>query len=90
MIVDNLTSGSNLVSILMFFHSAMLLLPLLYAKLENATFCFSSFKGREIGHEKLLVVLDLQSISYKNVDARGLITGFQFLQVIVHGHSVFL
>ncbi|PKI61401.1 hypothetical protein CRG98_018209 [Punica granatum] len=40
----------------------------------------SSFKGREIGDEKLIAVLDLQSISYKNVDARGLITGFQFLQ----------
>ncbi|XP_031389144.1 phosphatidylinositol transfer protein CSR1 [Punica granatum] len=41
---------------------------------------FCSFKGREIGDEKLIAVLDLQSISYKNVDARGLITGFQFLQ----------
>ncbi|XP_065856954.1 sec14 cytosolic factor [Euphorbia lathyris] len=40
----------------------------------------SSFKGREIGNEKLIVILDLQKISYRNVDARGLITGFQFLQ----------
>ncbi|KAF5750101.1 hypothetical protein HS088_TW03G00433 [Tripterygium wilfordii] len=40
----------------------------------------SSFKGREIGNEKLVAILDLQQISYKNVDARGLITGFQFLQ----------
>ncbi|KAK7308654.1 hypothetical protein VNO77_42274 [Canavalia gladiata] len=40
----------------------------------------SGFKGREIGNEKLIGVLDLQNISYKNVDARGLITGFQFLQ----------
>ncbi|KAK9276759.1 hypothetical protein L1049_006295 [Liquidambar formosana] len=40
----------------------------------------SSFKGREIGNEKLIGILDLQQISYKNIDARGLITGFQFLQ----------
>jgi len=44
---------------------------------------FSSFKGREIGNEKLIGILDLQNIGYKNIDARGLITGFQFLQVIV-------
>lgn len=43
--------------------------------------CLSSFRGREIGNEKLIGILDLQQISYKNVDARGLITGFQFLQV---------
>jgi len=42
---------------------------------------FSAFKGREIGNEKLIGIIDLQNISYKNVDARGLITGFQFLQV---------
>lgn len=42
---------------------------------------FSSFKGREIGNEKLIGILDLQQITFKNVDARGLITGFQFLQV---------
>ncbi|PON81816.1 CRAL-TRIO lipid binding domain containing protein [Trema orientale] len=40
----------------------------------------SSFKGREIGNEKLIGILDLQNISLKNVDARALITGFQFLQ----------
>ncbi|CAA2960637.1 Hypothetical predicted protein [Olea europaea subsp. europaea] len=40
----------------------------------------SSFKGREVGNEKLIGILDLQQLSYKNVDARGLITGFQFLQ----------
>lgn len=40
----------------------------------------SSFKGREIGNEKLIGILDLQHITYKNIDARGLITGFQFLQ----------
>lgn len=40
----------------------------------------SSFRGREIGNEKLIGILDLQQITYRNVDARGLITGFQFLQ----------
>ncbi|OVA12177.1 CRAL-TRIO domain [Macleaya cordata] len=41
----------------------------------------SSFKeGREIGNEKMIVVMDLEKLSYKNVDARGLIIGFQFLQ----------
>ncbi|XP_057763495.1 sec14 cytosolic factor [Arachis stenosperma] len=40
----------------------------------------SGFKGREMGNEKLIGILDLQNISYKNVDARALITGFQFLQ----------
>ncbi|KAL3830691.1 hypothetical protein ACJIZ3_019493 [Penstemon smallii] len=40
----------------------------------------SSFRGKEIGDEKLIGILDLKQISYKNVDARGLITGFQFLQ----------
>ncbi|MCD7449123.1 hypothetical protein HAX54_049485 [Datura stramonium] len=43
----------------------------------------SSFKGREIGNEKLIGILDLQNITYSNVDARGLITGFQFLQFFV-------
>ncbi|TMW92991.1 hypothetical protein EJD97_012311 [Solanum chilense] len=40
----------------------------------------SSFNGSEIGNEKLLAILDLQNITYSNVDTRGLITGFQFLQ----------
>ncbi|KAI3976476.1 hypothetical protein MKX01_008334 [Papaver californicum] len=41
----------------------------------------SSFKdGKEIGNEKLIAVLDLEKVSYKNVDAHGLIIGFQFLQ----------
>jgi len=42
---------------------------------------FSAFKGTEVGNEKLIGIIDLQNISYKNVDARGLITGFQFIQV---------
>ncbi|KAJ8758496.1 hypothetical protein K2173_000217 [Erythroxylum novogranatense] len=40
----------------------------------------SAIKGREIGNEKLIAILDLHQITYKNVDVRGLITGFQFLQ----------
>ncbi|KAG6399075.1 hypothetical protein SASPL_140549 [Salvia splendens] len=40
----------------------------------------SGFRGKEIGNEKLIAILDLQQIGYKNVDARGLITCFQFLQ----------
>ncbi|KAF7808598.1 CRAL-TRIO domain-containing protein [Senna tora] len=40
----------------------------------------SAFKGRETGNEKLIGILDLQHMSYKNVDPRALITGFQFLQ----------
>ncbi|OIV94114.1 hypothetical protein TanjilG_29214 [Lupinus angustifolius] len=40
----------------------------------------SAFNGREIGNEKLIGVIDLQNISYRNIDARALITGFQFLQ----------
>jgi len=42
-------------------------------------FHFSAFKGRKVGNEKLIGIIDLQNISYKNIDARGLITGFQFL-----------
>nr|KJB30727.1 hypothetical protein B456_005G157200 [Gossypium raimondii] len=42
----------------------------------------SAVKGGEIGNEKLIGVLDFQNITYRNVDARGLITGFQFLQVM--------
>ncbi|CAM8979134.1 unnamed protein product [Rhodiola kirilowii] len=40
----------------------------------------SSFEGTETGNEKLVGILDVQGISYKNVDPRGLITAFQFLQ----------
>ncbi|XP_028767172.1 SEC14 cytosolic factor [Neltuma alba] len=40
----------------------------------------SAIKERERGNEKLIGILDLQHITYKNIDARGLITGFQFLQ----------
>ncbi|XVE85495.1 hypothetical protein DITRI_Ditri17bG0095300 [Diplodiscus trichospermus] len=40
----------------------------------------SSVKGREMGNEKLIGIIDFQQVTYKNVDARGLITGFQFLQ----------
>ncbi|XP_021593670.1 CRAL-TRIO domain-containing protein YKL091C isoform X2 [Manihot esculenta] len=40
----------------------------------------SGFKGREIGNEKLVAVLDLQHVTYKNVDVRAFIAGFQVLQ----------
>ncbi|KAL0540361.1 hypothetical protein IC582_024598 [Cucumis melo] len=40
----------------------------------------SGCKGKEIGNEKWIAIVDLQQISYKNVDPRGLITAFQFLQ----------
>ncbi|KAI4313684.1 hypothetical protein L6164_026643 [Bauhinia variegata] len=40
----------------------------------------SACKERETGNEKMIGILDLQQIAYKNIDARGLITGFQFLQ----------
>lgn len=40
----------------------------------------SSFRGQEIGNEKLIAILDLKGLAYKNVDARGIITGFQMLQ----------
>ncbi|KAG6757615.1 hypothetical protein POTOM_037935 [Populus tomentosa] len=42
-----------------------------------------SFKGREIGNEKLIAILDLQHMSYKNIDARGMITAFQLLQIVI-------
>ncbi|KAI3497997.1 hypothetical protein L1887_33678 [Cichorium endivia] len=37
-------------------------------------------RGKEIGNEKIVPIIDLQQLSYKNVDAQGLISGFQFLQ----------
>ncbi|XP_077241133.1 sec14 cytosolic factor-like isoform X2 [Tasmannia lanceolata] len=40
----------------------------------------SGIKEKEMGNEKLVAILDLQHLTYKNLDARGLITGFQFLQ----------
>ncbi|CAN8305173.1 unnamed protein product [Cochlearia groenlandica] len=40
----------------------------------------SGIKGKEVGDEKLVGVIDLANITHKNLDARGLITGFQFLQ----------
>jgi hypothetical protein len=45
--------------------------------------CFSGNNGKEVGGEKLVAVIDLANITYKNLDARGLITGFQFLQVSI-------
>ncbi|XP_031740901.1 uncharacterized protein LOC101222950 isoform X2 [Cucumis sativus] len=43
----------------------------------------SGCKGKEIGNEKWIAIVDLQQISYKNVDPRGLITAFQFLQILI-------
>ncbi|KAG2297937.1 hypothetical protein Bca52824_034409 [Brassica carinata] len=40
----------------------------------------SGIKGKEVGDEKLVALIDLSNITYKNLDARGFITGFQFLQ----------
>ncbi|KAI3719831.1 hypothetical protein L6452_20736 [Arctium lappa] len=40
----------------------------------------SAIRGDEIGNEKIVVIIDLHQVSYKNVDAHGLISGFQFLQ----------
>ncbi|XP_071735764.1 CRAL-TRIO domain-containing protein YKL091C-like [Rutidosis leptorrhynchoides] len=40
----------------------------------------SGIRGREIGNEKMVAIIDMKQLSYKNVDARGLISGFQFLQ----------
>ncbi|MFS8028098.1 putative CRAL-TRIO lipid binding domain, CRAL/TRIO domain superfamily [Helianthus anomalus] len=40
----------------------------------------SGVKGTEIGNEKMVAILDLDQMGYKNVEARALITGFQFLQ----------
>ncbi|XP_020526238.1 random slug protein 5 isoform X2 [Amborella trichopoda] len=40
----------------------------------------SSFSGEEKGDEKLVAILDLESLTLQNIDPRALITGFQFLQ----------
>ncbi|KAL5726667.1 hypothetical protein ACHQM5_009689 [Ranunculus cassubicifolius] len=41
----------------------------------------SSFKdGKEIGNEKCVGILDMDKLSYKNVDFRGMTTGFQIFQ----------
>ncbi|XP_077234516.1 sec14 cytosolic factor-like [Tasmannia lanceolata] len=40
----------------------------------------SGIKEKENGTEKVVGILDLSHIAYKNLDARGLITAFQFLQ----------
>ncbi|PIA33503.1 hypothetical protein AQUCO_04100143v1 [Aquilegia coerulea] len=41
----------------------------------------SSFKeGRETGNEKFISIMDLDKISYNNLDTRGIIAGFKILQ----------
>ncbi|KAJ9563874.1 hypothetical protein OSB04_009034 [Centaurea solstitialis] len=42
----------------------------------------SGIRGTEIGNEKIVAIIDLQKLGYKNVDAHGFISGFQFLQMI--------
>jgi hypothetical protein len=68
-----------------FFFNMLFLFPEIETSISCGIsfFCFSSCQGREIGNEKLIGILDLQQITYRNIDARGLITGFQFLQVNV-------
>ncbi|OVA12176.1 CRAL-TRIO domain [Macleaya cordata] len=41
----------------------------------------SSFEGgKEIGNEKLILIVDMEKLGYKNVDTRNCITGFQLVQ----------
>ncbi|KAL8227713.1 hypothetical protein R6Q57_015297 [Mikania cordata] len=40
----------------------------------------SGIKGKEIGNEKVVAILDLNHLAYKNVDTKGFITLFQTLQ----------
>uniref|UniRef100_M4EDE2 CRAL-TRIO domain-containing protein n=1 Tax=Brassica campestris TaxID=3711 RepID=M4EDE2_BRACM len=43
----------------------------------------SAIQGKEVGDEKVACLIDLQNITYKNLDARGTITGFQILQIVI-------
>nr|XP_043624905.1 CRAL-TRIO domain-containing protein YKL091C-like [Erigeron canadensis] len=40
----------------------------------------SGIKGKEIGNEKFIEIMDLKTLSYKNVDTRAFISGIQILQ----------
>ncbi|KAL7602900.1 SEC14 cytosolic factor [Lactuca sativa] len=40
----------------------------------------SGIRGQETGNEKIVAIIDMQQLTFKNVDAHGLISGFQFLQ----------
>ncbi|KAJ9563872.1 hypothetical protein OSB04_009032 [Centaurea solstitialis] len=40
----------------------------------------SGIRGNQTGNEKIVAIIDLDQVRYKNVDAHGLISGFQFLQ----------
>uniref|UniRef100_A0A1J3DDK0 CRAL-TRIO domain-containing protein n=1 Tax=Noccaea caerulescens TaxID=107243 RepID=A0A1J3DDK0_NOCCA len=40
----------------------------------------SGIKGKEVGDEKSVGLVDLQNVTLKNIDVRGMITAFQFLQ----------
>ncbi|CAH8382431.1 unnamed protein product [Eruca vesicaria subsp. sativa] len=48
--------------------------------LEKSISSAIAIQGKEVGDEKVVGLIDLQNITYKNLDARGTITGFQFLQ----------
>ncbi|XP_076884223.1 sec14 cytosolic factor-like [Bidens hawaiensis] len=40
----------------------------------------SGIKDKEIGNEKVIVIMDMQNLAYKNIDTHGFIAGFQMLQ----------
>ncbi|XP_076898967.1 sec14 cytosolic factor-like [Bidens hawaiensis] len=40
----------------------------------------SGIKDKEIGNEKVVVIMDMQNLAYKNIDTQGFIAGFQMLQ----------
>ncbi|KAI7748973.1 hypothetical protein M8C21_033890 [Ambrosia artemisiifolia] len=40
----------------------------------------SGIKDKEIGNEKVVVIMDFRNLAYKNVDTQGFIAGFQILQ----------
>ncbi|XP_051148583.1 SEC14 cytosolic factor-like [Andrographis paniculata] len=40
----------------------------------------SSLRGKEIGNEKSICIVDMENVTHKNIDIRGGITGFKTLQ----------
>ncbi|GJQ93215.1 sec14 cytosolic factor-like protein [Tanacetum coccineum] len=40
----------------------------------------SGIKGKETGKEKVVIIVDMQKLAYKNVDANGFIAAFKILQ----------
>ncbi|KAK1425466.1 hypothetical protein QVD17_20818 [Tagetes erecta] len=45
----------------------------------------SGIKGKEIGNEKVVVIMDMNQLAYKNVDTHGFISAFQILQAYYPG-----